>query len=129
MRSEVIQLETVGTRQVQRDSNWVVNRNDKSKCAFLWKVGTFKGRYKPECDWQVKWNSRDLAEDLKCLCRLECKNPGAGTEDINYIKSEFNQINEGRYRGVILRALAEKLVIWWTAIEERSSLGEEMPSF
>lgn len=52
----------------------------------------------------VRARERDLVEDLNYLCRLECQNPGAGTQDIDYIKLQLNQISEGRYRGVIISA-------------------------
>lgn len=51
---------------------------------------------------------RDL-EDLNDLCWLECQNPGAGTEGIDYVTSKLNQISADRYGGTIVRARTENV--------------------
>lgn len=61
--------------------------------------------------FQARAKERQLEETLAYLCQLECQNPGVGTQDINYIKAQVNELSEIRYRGALIRARAQAYLL------------------
>lgn len=60
----------------------------------------------------ILFGSRDramrLQRNLRLLCHLECANPGSEIKDIQYVKSQLNELAVERYRGAVVRSRAER---------------------
>lgn len=54
---------------------------------------------------------KQLQRDLHLLYELECKNPGYGTKDIEYIKAQLDSLYQERYAGAVVRSRAEKFLL------------------
>lgn len=45
-----------------------------------------------EIIYQIRARQRQLKGNLKYLCQLKCRSPGAGIQDMDYIKTQLNHI-------------------------------------
>lgn len=53
-------------------------------------------------------HARELQGNLRLLCHLECANPGCGVKDIQFLKSQLNELAVEGYRGTVERLPAER---------------------
>lgn len=60
---------------------------------------------------QRRAHEKHLQRNLKALLQAESENPGAGSSDIRYIKSELDNLYKDQYRGAVVRSRSEKFLL------------------